>query len=82
MIMITHDMNLVTQYADRTVVMGNGEILLDGPTEKVFTEVETLKKTFIKPPPVSLLARELEPYGIPGDTLTVDSLVDSLKGGS
>ena len=81
-IMITHDMNLVTQYADRTVVMGNGEILLDGPTEKVFTEVETLKKTFIKPPPVSLLARELEPYGIPGDTLTVDSLVDSLKGGS
>lgn len=80
-IMITHDMNLVTQYADRTVVMGNAEILLDGPTGRVFTEVETLKKTFIKPPPISLLAKELEPYGVPGDIMTVDSMVDSLVGG-
>lgn len=79
-IMITHDMNLVTQYADRTVVMGNGEILLDGPTEKVFTEVEILKKTFIKPPPISLLARELEQYGVPGGIMTVDSMVESLMG--
>ncbi len=79
-IMITHDMNLVTQYADRTVVMFNGEILLDGATEEVFAEVETLRKAFIKPPPVSLLARELEPYGISGDILTVDELLDSLTG--
>lgn len=79
-IMITHDMNLVTQYADRTVVMGNGGVLLDGPTGKVFTEVETLKKTFIKPPPVSLLARELEQYGVPGDIKTVESMVGSLIG--
>ncbi len=80
-VMITHDMNLVTQYADRTVVMGNAGILLDGPTGEVFTEVETLKKTFIKPPPISLLAKELEPYGVPGDIMTVDSMVDSLVGG-
>lgn len=81
-IMITHDMNLVTQYADRTIVMGNGEILVDAPTDKVFSQVETLKKTFIKPPPISLLARELEPYGVPGDILTVDSMVESLTGGN
>lgn len=80
-IMITHDMNLVTQYADRTIVMGNGEILLDGPTDRVFREVEILKKTFIKPPPISLLARELEPYGVPRDILTVDSMVEALTGG-
>lgn len=79
-IMITHDMNLVTQYAHRTIVMGNGEVLLDGPTEKVFTEVDTLKKTFIKPPPISLLAKELEPYGVPREIMTVDSMVESLTG--
>ncbi len=77
-IMITHDMNLVAQYADRTVVMGNGEILLDGPTGEVFREVETLKKTFIKPPPVTVLSNELEPYGVPGGILTVESMVNSL----
>jgi energy-coupling factor transport system ATP-binding protein len=80
-IMITHDMNLVAQYADRTVVMGNGEVLLDGPTGEVFREVEMLRKTFIKPPPVTLLANELASYGVTGDILTVDAMVDLLRGG-
>lgn len=78
-IMITHDMNLVTQYADRTVVMANGEILLDGPTSKVFSELDTLKKAFIKPPPIAILDKELEPNGVPQGILTVDGMVDLLK---
>lgn len=79
-IMITHDMNLVTQYADRTIVMANGEILLDGPTVKVFSEWETLKKAFIKPPPIAILDKELEEYGVPQGILTVDSMVETLIG--
>ena len=79
-IMITHDMNLVTQYADRTVVMANGEILLDGPTNKVFSEQETLKKAFIKPPPIAVLDKELEPNGVPQGILTVDAMVRALEG--
>ncbi len=79
-IMITHDMNLVTQYADRTVVMANGEILLDGPTSKVFSEQETLKRAFIKPPPIAVLDKELEPNGVPQGILTVDSMVHALTG--
>jgi hypothetical protein len=62
--------------------MANGEILLDGPTSKVFSEVETLKKAFIKPPPIALLDKELETYGVPQGILTVDAMVDDLKGGS
>jgi energy-coupling factor transport system ATP-binding protein len=79
-IMITHDMNLVTQYADRTMVMANGEVLLDGPTSKVFSEAETLKKAFIKPPPIAVLDKELEPDGVPQGILTVDRMVETLKG--
>jgi len=78
-IMITHDMNLVTQYAERAIVMLNGEVLLDGPTADVFGEIETLKKAFLKPPPISLLARELEGHGVPAGILTVDALVESLS---
>ncbi len=78
-IMITHDMNLITQYSDRTVVMVNGEVLLDGPTSKVFSDIETLKKAFIKPPSIALLDKELEPYGVPQGILTVDSMIDSLS---
>jgi energy-coupling factor transport system ATP-binding protein len=78
--MITHDMNLVTQYADRTVVMANGEILLDGSTSKVFSEHDTLKRAFIKPPPIAILDKELEPNGVPQGILTVDSMVNALTG--
>lgn len=77
-IMITHDMNLVTQYADRTVVMCEGEVLLDAPTAKAFSEIDTLKKAFIKPPPIALLDKELEPYDVPQGILTVDSMIESL----
>ena len=80
-LMITHDMNLVTQYADRTVVMCNGEVLLDGPTAEVFSKTELLKKAFIKPPPVALLAKELGGVGVPEGVLTVDAMVDALGGG-
>jgi energy-coupling factor transport system ATP-binding protein len=77
-IMITHDMNLVTQYADRTVVMREGEVLLDAPTANAFSQIDTLKKAFIKPPPIALLDKELEPYGVPQGILTVDSMIESL----
>jgi energy-coupling factor transporter ATP-binding protein EcfA2 len=78
-IMITHDMNLITQYADRTVVMRDGEVLMDGPTANVFSELDTLKEAFIKPPPIALLDKELEPYGVPQGILTVDSMISSLR---
>jgi len=78
-IMITHDMNLITQYADRTVVMSDGEVLMDGPTVNVFSELDTLKKAFIKPPSIALLDKELEPYGVAQGILTVDLMIDSLR---
>jgi energy-coupling factor transport system ATP-binding protein len=78
-IMITHDMNLITQYAERTVVMRDGEVLMDGPTADVFSELDILKKAFIKPPPIALLDKELEPYGVPQGILTVDLMIDSLR---
>jgi len=63
-------------------VMANGEILLDGATSAVFSETETLRKAFIKPPPIALLDKELESLGVPQGILTVDAMVDCLKGGS
>lgn len=50
-IIVTHNMRLVSLYAKRTIVMLRGKIILDGPTEEVFTNVEELEKAFIRPPP-------------------------------
>jgi energy-coupling factor transport system ATP-binding protein len=60
-IVITHNMNLVSLYARRVVVMSQGRVLLDGPTQHVLAQTEQLKQASIKPPEVYELARRLFP---------------------
>ncbi len=54
-IMVTHNMKLVSMFAKRVIVMKNGRILLDGPTEQVMYDIETLREAYIKPPDVVLI---------------------------
>jgi energy-coupling factor transport system ATP-binding protein len=37
-IMATHDVELVAQCADRVVMLGDGRVVVDGPTRQVMTE--------------------------------------------
>ena len=70
-IIITHDMDIVAQYARRVIVLHQGEILIDGPTNRVFSQPEVLEKTNIKPPQITRLAYKLKEYIRP-DILTVE----------
>ena len=79
-LMVTHDMDLIAEYTHRLIVMGDGRVLLDGPTAEVFQQVETLAQTFITPPQVTQLAQGLAEYGVPGDILVASELVRALKG--
>jgi energy-coupling factor transport system ATP-binding protein len=79
-LMVTHDMDLIAEYTHRLIVMGDGTVLLDGPTAEVFQQVERLAETFIAPPQVTQLAQGLAGYGVPGDLLVADALVQVLKG--
>lgn len=56
-ITISHDMKFVVDNFKRVVVMCQGKILLDGKAEAVFAEVETLKKSFVTPPPITKVAQ-------------------------
>lgn len=49
-IMTIHNMSLVARYAQRVVVLREGEILLDGKVDDVFQETELLKTAYIKAP--------------------------------
>jgi energy-coupling factor transport system ATP-binding protein len=60
-ILVTHDMRLVCEYATRTVVMLNGKILMDGPTRDVFAKRDILTKAFIEVPQFVKLFQDL--YG-------------------
>jgi energy-coupling factor transporter ATP-binding protein EcfA2 len=78
-IMITHDMDLVAEYTARLVVMGEGRILLDGPTPEVFQAADLLAQTFIAPPQAAQLAQGLSSHGVPPGVLTTRELCNLLE---
>lgn len=78
-VIITHEMPIVAQYAQRVVVLGQGRILMDGPTRQVFAEPELLAKTFVKPPQITRLAQALNGYGIPKGILSVPEMVEAFN---
>ena len=79
-ILITHDMNIAVEYADRTIVMKNGEIFLDGATRDVFSRSEDLREAYIEPPVVTRLSLDLRKKGINIPVmLTVEELELYLK---
>jgi energy-coupling factor transport system ATP-binding protein len=70
-VLITHDMRLVAEYATRAVVLLGGEVLFDGTPKALFDRTEILDQAGLALPPVTRLARRLEGYGIAPDTLTL-----------
>ena len=62
-VLITHYMDEAAQ-ADRTVVIDDGEIVLDGTPKEVFKNVEKLKSLGLDVPQVTELAYELRKMGI------------------
>jgi len=71
-IIISHDMALVAQFATRVVAMYEGEVLADGDPRSVFGSVETLRLTNITLPQVTLFGLEV---GFPS-LLTVSEAVE------
>ena len=72
-IIITHEMSIVAQYAQRVVVLGQGRILLDGVTREVFAQPEVLQQTFVEPPQITRLAQALDGR-LPHDILSVTEM--------
>ncbi len=78
-IIITHEMRIVADYAERIVVLGKGRVLLDDTTRKVFANPDVLRETFVEPPQITRLSQSLSEYGLPHDVLSVEELVAAFK---
>ena len=71
-IVITHHLYLMPDYAERVIVMGKGTVLMDAPIREAFHATELLRTTYLTPPQSVLLAQEfsrLEPK-FPSNLLT------------
>lgn len=49
-VMVTHNMDLVDQVANRVLVMSNSKVIADGETESIFTNSEILNQSNLKAP--------------------------------
>lgn len=80
-VLITHEMKLVAEHANRVVVMAEGRIVLDSDTRGAFSDIELLKRSKLLPPPVTQLAHKLSQIGVSRDILTPQELVFELTRG-
>lgn len=80
-IIITHDMNIVTEYAGRTVVMAGSRILADGPTRQVMTDVDILQQASLEPPQITRVMNALRSRGFqfPKNVFTVVEFYEEFK---
>ncbi|MFN2484601.1 MAG: energy-coupling factor ABC transporter ATP-binding protein [Candidatus Limnocylindria bacterium] len=79
-VVITHDMTIVAERVPRTVVVGGGRIIADGPTRDVLSDAEVLAKAFLRPPQITRVAQRLAEFGVSPTALTVAELRNEVKG--
>lgn len=78
-IMITHDMRIVAEFASRVVVMAQGRVLADGTPREIFVQTEILNQAFLEAPQIMRISQALAKYGMPPDVLTVAEAVTAFK---
>ncbi|HBC43050.1 MAG TPA: ABC transporter [Pseudanabaena sp.] len=58
-IVITHHLYLMPDYADRAIVMGKGSVLLDAPLRQAYHQVDLLESTYLTSPQSVVLSQHL-----------------------
>ena len=77
-LIITHEMNIVAQFANRIIVMKKGSILMNGTPSEVFSQPERLMEGFVKPPLVTRLAQAIDPTGTHSGVINFDELIKAV----
>ena len=72
-VLVTHDVETVAEYADRVVLLSEGRVIVDGDKREV------LSRALFFSPQINRLVQAFEEYGVPGDILTVEEALDVMK---
>ena len=61
-IVVTHHLYMMPDYAQRIIIMGQGTILLDAPIREAYYEVDLLKSTYLTPPQTGFLGKNISQF--------------------
>lgn len=67
-LVVTHDMQLVTEYAHRTIVVGDGRIVADDSTAAIFADDALLRSAGLRQPPLRRAFADIRHPGLSGVT--------------
>ena len=76
-VIATHDMQLVCEWADRIVVLCQGEVIADGTRDEIFENNAVTKTAGIRPPEIFTMAKELDKKAV---CYTVDDFLRQFDG--
>ena len=74
----THDMQLVCQWAQRIVVLKNGRVIADGTRDQIFGDRPLLEEVGIRPPEIFSMGQALDKRAL---CYTVEEFLDSFGEG-
>lgn len=75
-ITISHDMKFVADNFNRIIVMCRGEVIQNGSAKEVFAHVETLKRSYVVPPPITRVAQGA---GLEETVFTTEAFMKALE---
>ena len=80
-VMVCHDMEVVSDFATSLAVMANGRVIACGSTQHVFAQRDVLKRACVAPPQVAALSERLASSADPSfaDITEVSDLVNRVK---
>ena len=68
LIISSHDIDMISEYADKIFVLYNGEIIESGSKNEIFSNRELLKKAHLRPPLTTEILYNLKKAGLNVDT--------------
>jgi energy-coupling factor transport system ATP-binding protein len=63
-VLITHDVQLISEYPSRTIVLRSGRVLFDGPPAVLFAQPQMLSEARLTVPPAVRVAQRLAALGV------------------
>ncbi len=79
-VLVSHEMELLSLYADRLVLVDDGQVILEGPPREVFQQAEVFRRKGVRLPQVTDFALALaDRLTSPTLPLTVDEAASSIQ---
>ena len=76
-VIATHDMQLVCEWAERIIVLWNGQVVADGNRDEIFGNRDIVEKVGIRPPEIFSLGQAICPESL---CYTIDDFLNQFEG--